>query len=159
MPHLTMDSMRATVGRVIRPELLDNANGPDKQASLRDLVRIGRYLGGHHVLRRLVRRVTAPAEAFTMLDVGGASGDAARLILRDRPNAVVTSFDYRLEHLAPAPYPKTAGDAFRLPFRDRSFDFVFCSLFLHHFEDDAVVELLRAFGTLARRVAGREIQQ
>lgn len=146
-----MENMRATGGRVIRPELLDNANGPDKQASLRDLVRIGRYLGGHRVLRQLVRRLTDGAEAFTMLDVGGASGDAARLVRRDRPNAVVSSFDYRVQHLAPAPYPKAAGDAFRLPFRDRSFDFVFCSLFLHHFEDDAVIELLRAFGALARR--------
>jgi SAM-dependent methyltransferase len=43
------------------------------------------------------------------------------------------------------------GDAFRMPFRKRSFDFVHCSLFLHHFPDDQVVELLRNFGAVARR--------
>ena len=44
-----------------------------------------------------------------------------------------------------------AGDAFRLPFRPRSFDYAFCSLFLHHFQDDQVVELLRNFGEVARK--------
>jgi len=44
-----------------------------------------------------------------------------------------------------------AGDAFRLPFQPASFDYVFCSLFLHHFRDEKVVELLRNFGALARK--------
>ena len=38
-----------------------------------------------------------------------------------------------------------------LPFRAASFDYVFCSLFLHHFRDEQVVELLRAFGGIARK--------
>ena len=44
-----------------------------------------------------------------------------------------------------------AGDAFRLPFCPASFDYVFCSLFLHHFSDEKVVELLRNFGAVARK--------
>ena len=44
-----------------------------------------------------------------------------------------------------------AGDAFRLPFRPGSFDYVFCSLFLHHFQDKEVVRLLRDFGEVARK--------
>lgn len=146
-----MVSMHATGGRVICPELLDDEEGPDKQASLGDLVRIGRYLGGHRVLRSLMRRLTARDEEFSILDIGAASGDSAGIIGSVRRGTRVTSFDYRLEHLAPAPYPKVAGDAFRLPFRDGSFDFVLCSLFLHHFEDDAIVELLRNFSAVARR--------
>jgi len=146
-----MVSMHATGRRVMCPELLDDAEGPDKQASLDDLVRIGRYLGGHRVLRGLMRRLTARDEEFSVLDVGAASGDAGDIIRSVRRGASVTSFDYRLEHLAGALYPKVAGDAFRLPFRDRSFDFVFCSLFLHHFENDAIVELLLSFAAVARR--------
>jgi hypothetical protein len=38
-----------------------------------------------------------------------------------------------------------------LPFRPASFDFVFSSLFLHHFANDQVVELFRSFRGLARR--------
>ena len=43
------------------------------------------------------------------------------------------------------------GDAFALPFRPRSFDYVFSSLFLHHFTDEQVVELLAGFGRVARK--------
>jgi ubiquinone/menaquinone biosynthesis C-methylase UbiE len=43
------------------------------------------------------------------------------------------------------------GDAFQLPVRDNSFDFVFSSLFLHHFTDENVVFLLREFARVARR--------
>jgi ubiquinone/menaquinone biosynthesis C-methylase UbiE len=44
-----------------------------------------------------------------------------------------------------------AADAFQLPFSDGSFDYVYCSLFLHHFEDKEIVELLRGFRRVARR--------
>ena len=43
------------------------------------------------------------------------------------------------------------ADAFHLPFAPASFDLIHCSLFLHHFQDDAVIELLRCFGRVARR--------
>ena len=146
-----MVRMHATGGRLIRPELLDDESGLDKKASLRDLVRIGRYLGGNRVLRALIRRVTKPDETFSLLDVGAASGDSVAIIRGVRPHAIVTSFDYRLEHLAAASDRRVAGDAFRLPFREGSFDFVYCSLFLHHFEDNAIVELLKSFRAIARR--------
>ncbi len=146
-----MDNVHAMGGRVIRPELLDDETGPDKQASLRDLLKYGRYCGGDRVLRGLVRRLTPAGEQHSWLDVGAASGNAGQVIRGVRPLARVTSFDYRIEHLTAAPQPRVVGNAFRLPFRDGSFDFVFCSLFLHHFEDAAVSELLRGFGAIARR--------
>ena len=43
------------------------------------------------------------------------------------------------------------ADAFRLPFPDTSFDIVHCSLFLHHFENQAVVGLLNSFGRICRQ--------
>jgi ubiquinone/menaquinone biosynthesis C-methylase UbiE len=143
--------MHGTRGRVIEPEWLDDESGADKQASLHDLVRIGRYLGGHRVLRGLMKRVTGPNDAFTLLDVGSATGDAVAIIRSIRPGASVTSFDYRLEHVAAAPRPSVVGDAFHLPFRKAAFDFVYCSLFLHHFDNDAIIRLLRDFRRVARR--------
>ena len=141
----------ALAQRVIAPEFLDNAASADARQSLRDLVRINRYLGGYRTLSWMLRQVASPTERFSLLDVGAASGDMGRAVLASYPNASITSFDYKVEHLAAAPHPRIAGDAFALPFPDKSFDFVFNSLFLHHFEDEQVVELLGAFSRIARK--------
>jgi SAM-dependent methyltransferase len=137
--------------RRIEPEWLDDTPPAEARRSLRDIVRINTVFGGHAVLKRTLARVLAPGEPFTMLDVGAASGDMGACVRRWYPRALVTSLDYRLHHLAPAPAPRVAADAFAMPFRARTFDLVHCSLFLHHFADDRVVELLRTFGALARR--------
>ena len=95
---------------------------------------------------------TIPAdEEFTVLDVGAASGDMGECFRRQRPGAKVTSLDYLESHLTSCAGPRVAGDAFALPFPPRSFDYVFCSLFLHHFSDADVVRLLAAFAKVARK--------
>jgi SAM-dependent methyltransferase len=43
------------------------------------------------------------------------------------------------------------GDALRLPFDDGAFDYVMCSLFTHHFRDEAVVRVLVEMSRVARR--------
>ena len=86
-----------------------------------------------------------------MLDVGAASGDTARIISQMYPAATVTSLDLSALHLERAPEPKLIADAFHLPFQAESFDYVFCSLFLHHFEDEQVSDLLAGFYRVARR--------
>jgi hypothetical protein len=137
--------------RVIVPEMLDHAPPDVARASLRDLERINRYLGGYLVVRRMFARLVGRQESFSVLDVGAASGDMGAAIRRSFPNARVTSLDYKMAHLAEAAHPKVAGDAFHLPFRPASFDFVFSSLFLHHFANDQVVELFTGFRSIARR--------
>lgn len=137
--------------RVIVPEMLDHAPPDVTRASLRDLARVNRYLGGHYVLGRVMARVARPADRFSALDVGAASGDMGAAIRRRYPHAQVTSLDYKADHLAQAADPRLVADAFRLPFRPASFDYVFSSLFLHHFTDEEVVELFRSFRQVARR--------
>ena len=137
--------------RIILPEKLDHASPEEARENLRDLVRVNRLLGGYKILRKLMAQFVRAQDRFTLLDVGAASGDMGASLRRKYPRAEVTSFDYRSVHLALAGHPKVVGDAFRLPFRPRSFDFVFNSLFLHHFPDHQVVELLRNFGLIARR--------
>jgi len=143
--------MHCLNGRVLKPELLDTVSPEEARASLADLVRINRDWGGYSTLRRLVGEQIPADQPFSLLDVGAASGDMGREIRKARPLVKVTSLDYLASHLAACDGTKVTGDAFHLPFAAKSFDYVFCSLFLHHFTDAEVVELLRGFGQLARR--------
>ena len=129
--------------RLIKPELLDHADPEEAKQNLQDLVRINRSFGGHSTIREVVGSVARKEDSFTLLDVGAASGDTARVIAETFPKASVTCADYNLVNLSAAPLPKVAADAFHLPFAPQSFDFVLCSLFLHHFQDFEVIELLR----------------
>jgi hypothetical protein len=141
-------------GRVLKPEILDTLPYEQAKASLGDLIRLNSRWGGHSTLRRLLRE-TGPGARFSLLDVGAASGDMGSCVRAWYPGASVISLDRLVSHLTPAPNtapgPRVAGDAFRLPFVAKSIDYVFCSLFLHHFNDREVVELLAGFGEVARR--------
>jgi hypothetical protein len=143
--------MHCLEGRVLRPEILDTLPPEEARASLADLVRVNKYWGGHSTLRKLVDRAIPPGEAFTLLDVGAASGDMGRCLSERRPQVQVTCLDYIESHLEACAGSRVVGDAFALPFAPRSFDYVFSSLFLHHFTDEQVVELLAGFGRVARK--------
>jgi ubiquinone/menaquinone biosynthesis C-methylase UbiE len=137
--------------RVIEPELLDHVPPEEARPNLADLVRINRMLGGHHVLRRTLRSISSNQGAPTFLDVGAASGDSAGIIRERFPESIVTSLDYNPTNIEKAPHPKLLGNAFELPFERESFDYVLCSLFLHHFQNSEVIELLRCFYSMARK--------
>jgi ubiquinone/menaquinone biosynthesis C-methylase UbiE len=143
--------MHCLGGRVLKPEILDTLPPEEARASLADLVRINRTWGGHSTLRKLLDDAIPQGEAFTFLDVGAASGDMGRCVEQSRPRATVTSLDYIASHLEASRGRRVAADAFALPFGDRSFDYVFNSLFLHHFSDDQVVALLHESGRVARQ--------
>jgi SAM-dependent methyltransferase len=143
--------MHCLAGRVIKPEILDALPEEEARASLADLIRINQKWGGHSTLLHLLREIVRPTEAFSLLDVGAASGDMGVRIREWYPQARVISLDRIPAHLAACPGQRIAADAFLLPVREKTFDFVFCSLFLHHFSDDQVVELLAGFACIARR--------
>ena len=136
--------------RLIQPELLDHAEPDEARLNLLDLTRINKLFGGYSTTSKLLARVVKPTDRFTLLDVGAASGDMSRHLRSIYPNAEITCLDYNLVNAEAAPAPKLIADAFALPFAARSFDFVFSSLFLHHFTDEAVVELLAEFYSVAR---------
>jgi SAM-dependent methyltransferase len=137
--------------RRIKPELLEHLTAEDARENLADLIRLNARFGGHAVLRSALREVVEPSEAFTLLDVGCASGDTARLIGRTYPAARITSLDNSLITIKDAPQPKLIGDAFDLPLAAGSFDLVMCSLLLHHFPDELISKLLATFYATARR--------
>lgn len=43
------------------------------------------------------------------------------------------------------------ADVFDLPFEPRSFDYALCAMFLHHLDEERIVEVLRTMDKLARR--------
>jgi ubiquinone/menaquinone biosynthesis C-methylase UbiE len=143
--------LRVFAERLIKPELLDHASPEEARPNLAELVRINRDFGGHSTIRKLLSHVVPNGERFTLLDIGAASGDTARMLQRLYPCASITSLDYSPVNLEAAPRPKLIADAFALPVKSGSFDYVLCSLFLHHFRDEQVVELLRSFYGVARR--------
>lgn len=136
--------------RFVQPEILDDQTPERAAPSLRDIVRINRFLGGHEVLRGTLRRVADTRGPFSFLDVGAGSGDAAEVVRRIAPRAHTVSLDYRHHHVRSAPADRIVGDAFRLPVRPRSFDIVYSGLFLHHFSDDEVVSLLAGMREASR---------
>ncbi|MGH9559173.1 MAG: methyltransferase domain-containing protein [Bryobacteraceae bacterium] len=138
-------------GRVLVPEILDTLPPDWARASLADLVRINRRWGGHGTLRKLLAEVAPKDQKFSLLDVGAASGDMGDCVRLWYPQSRMVSLDRLPSHLADGSGERVAGDAFELPFAPRSFDFVFCSLFLHHFTNDEIVRLLAGFGQIARR--------
>ncbi len=137
--------------RVIEPERLDHESDDVVEVNLRDLERLNRYFGGHATLIAELARLETRASRFTLLDCGAASGDYARRLSRQFPNACIVCLDRQARNLANAPQPRVQADAFCLPFADGSFDYVCASLFLHHFEDAGVETLLREFSRVARK--------
>ena len=137
--------------RFIQPELLDSAEPEEARVNLEDLVQINRRFGGHSTILKTLARVASKEQAFSLLDIGAASGDSARVIQRAYPAATIINLDYNLVNCQTAPMPKVIADAFQLPFAPRSFDFVLCSSFLHHFSDERVIEILHNAYAVARK--------
>lgn len=138
-------------GRRLKPELLERAGPVDADRNLRELARINRWFGGHRALLRVMRDLVHPNEKFSLLDMGAGSGDMSRCLVRRYPHATVVAADHRSFHLRSAPGMRVAADAFRLPFRERAFDFVLCSSVLHHFQDCRAIEMISTLRQFARR--------
>ncbi len=152
--------------RVRRPELLDTLEIPGREArrSLLDLRRINRLFSGTRIL---LDALSAEIERthlkqFTLLDVASGSCDIPLAVLRwagDRKlDAQVFALEYRHRNLRLfrdelRSYPRLhpfCADALQSPVRNQSFDFVTCSLFLHHLSDEQAALLLGSMSRWAR---------
>lgn len=90
---------------------------------------------------------------LTLLDVGAGSGDvslAAARQIRPPAKVKVTLMDRMPAHLPRNGTGTVAGHALSLPFLDRSFDLVTCSLLIHHLERDEIVKFVNESLRVAR---------
>ncbi len=133
--------------------------------NLRDLARVNRWLGGIRLSATAIDSVAPGNAPLRVLDVGTGGADIP-LALIERGRAAgrlvaVTGIDSRPEVLAAAaaidPRATTTGelalhvgDGLALPFADRSFDVVHCSLVVHHLEPQDARTLLAEMCRVAR---------
>ncbi len=151
-----------------REEILDLPQiDPDElRASLEDLSRIHRLLGGASQAEWAARIAAWPRERpFRMLDIGSGGCIFLRsiaILCRRRPlKTILVGVDRSrpvldIARTALGPYPEISlvqSDALALPFPAHSFDFVVCSLLLHHLPGKSWESFLRQMGDLAAEQA------
>ena len=127
--------------------------------SLGDVARSNALFGGRRAVLAALAPALGPAgSALTLLDVGTGMGDiplhARRLAARRgvRLHAVGVELNFALARASRAATDASVcGDAFALPFPDRSIDVVTASQVLHHFTGTDVARLLAELDRVARR--------
>ena len=127
--------------------------------SLHDVARSNTLFGGRRaVLAEVGEALRAAGPQASLLDVGTGLGDipAGAAALARRRGIALTAIGLDLaEELARAARDRTGaavcGDAFHLPFADRSIDVVTCSQVLHHFREAEGRTLIGELDRVARR--------
>lgn len=143
----------------------DSADAGELRRSLDFIEKVNRRLGYTRATVSHLDRLAAGwpvGRAMAVLDVATGSGDvpravcswadrrriAVRIVAVDRHPVTLgiarrSASDPRIEFIR--------GDALALPLGERSFDFVLCSMFLHHLDPPAVIRVLREIDRVADR--------
>ncbi|MCL6543774.1 MAG: methyltransferase domain-containing protein [Bryobacteraceae bacterium] len=148
-------------------EILDQAglDADELRRSLLDVARLNRWFGGTRAVADLILRLAAArtlSGIISVLDVGCGGGDILRALTRWGARSGLrvcgVGCDRNAQVLAVAAGLSDSrygirlvnADGVRPPFRAGSFDFVTCSLLLHHLNPDEVTALLSSLRTVAR---------
>lgn len=132
---------------------------------LREIKTINRLIGDARALKKsmLTDISKSGTNKSAILDVGAGSGELLRgaaEFFRNR-NIEGSLVGLDLNEKAVLSIKKEAnqyseimpirGDAFLLPFADKTFDYSVSSLFTHHFTDNRIVEILKEMSRVSRR--------
>ena len=135
--------------RATEPERLDlETPPPDQRARIVGYLEfVNRWLGGTSAVSAHLK-----GEEGTLLDVAGGGGDIARALADRHPGLRPVVLDLSEWMLSFASgVSRVRGDVRRLPFGDRSVDWVVSTHFFHHLDDAAAVAALGEFDRVARR--------
>jgi len=130
-------------------ELMDDLSRPDSEfvEAYNELTAVNKHLGGIRAVERFL-----PEDAMSVLDVAAGGCDVGEA-LASRRKCRVVSLDMNPRGLKMARQTApVAGDALQLPFADRTFDAVICSLFFHHLTTAECVSVLREMWRVASRI-------
>ena len=130
-----------------------------------ELQRVNRWLGDASALRDslLTEIEKLNLRDFSLLDVGAGSGELLRVVAewarKSGRTAQLTGVELNARSAKAiaertTTFPEITavrGDALRLPFVDKQFDFALCSLFTHHFKNTEVAAILRELSRVSTR--------
>lgn len=147
------------------PELMDRPQPVTEElaSDLRNLRQLNRYFGSYALIEHFLRRWILPGSEIRVLDLATGSGDIPRLVVdyarRVGATVSVDAIDQQGSTLEiarglSAGYPEITfleADVFSFAEGDDRYDLVLCSLALHHFGEEAAVQLLRRCRQLSRR--------
>ncbi len=137
-------------------EIMDDFSIQDERidAALLELRKVNIILGGKATTQqgfRILQKLYSIKHKPTILDVGAGGADVFGTLSNDYSITTLDknprTCDYLRQHTT---YSVICGDAIDMPLRDKSFDIVHVSLFLHHFTEEQIVGLMRSFSRIAR---------
>lgn len=122
----------------------------------REMRVIHRLFGEMRALRNSLGRayVESGETNVSVLDVGAGSGELLRSLTKQIERAFLVGVELNAEAartIRDAGLNSLRADAMKLPFADDSFDYVFCSLFLHHLDDGPAMTMLGEMSRVARK--------
>lgn len=144
-------------------EIMDDfeLQGKELQKTLEDLNRINSWLGGNMItieaLKKLLKNSPSSKKEINIADIGCGDGEMLREIAmmgrKKNLNLKLTGIDANPHAIALArelsqDFPEIdflTRNIFSPEFQKLHFDAILCTLTLHHFEDEKIIELIQNF--------------
>jgi ubiquinone/menaquinone biosynthesis C-methylase UbiE len=142
-----------------------NYTAAEYEDCIGELQLVNRWMGDAHTLKSTLFREIAEQglRRFSVLDVGAGSGELLRvttswaretgrnvravgLELNERSASAILEESREFPEIT-----SVRGNALALPFGNTDFDYVICSLFTHHFDEEQIITILREMNRVARR--------
>ncbi|MBP6759200.1 MAG: methyltransferase domain-containing protein [Flavobacterium sp.] len=157
----------STKYRSDEPEIMDDfaLEGEILQDALDKIAKINRLLGGNKLtllgLQQLIAKIPKTNE-ITIVDVGCGNGDMLRTVadygLKNNFKLKLigidaNNFTVNYARKLSKNYPNISfqcEDAFGEAFKELKYDIILCTLTLHHFKKDKIVQLMTLFNTNSR---------
>lgn len=156
-----------TTYRTNEPELMDNFDmeGNILKDALDKIAKINQFLGGNKVTLEGVKNILKQhpvKDKITIVDIGCGNGDMLRLmadyleknnIKCDLVGIDANQFTVDYAKKKSVNYPNITyrcEDVFSNSFEKLEYDIVLCTLTLHHFKDDEIINLLKVFNANAK---------
>ena len=138
------------------PEIMDDLSIQDERMdnALRELKRVNMFLGGRGTTQKglqVLQEKLGLHGPLSLLDIGAGGADVFEGSVQNL-NITVVDRNRRVCEFVKArmPYSVTCGDALRLSFKDKSFDVVHTSLFLHHLREAEIRQVLSSCVRISR---------
>ena len=139
------------------PEIMDDLSIQDERMdqALRELKQVNMFLGGKSATQkgiRILQKKLALNRPLSVLDLGAGGADVFDGSVQPLTITVLDRNPRVCKYLkGSVPYSVICGDALHLSFRERSFDVVHASLFLHHLREEEIRHVLSSCLRISRR--------